>query len=245
MGKTLLESFNRYTDMKVSAIHLKKKNDFIKDLTTFMRLNRNTFDRHFNKNVNTSQNPIYKIDSLIWSTVFFEKVDRYAPIVYLMGEYFLKNHQALKNLTFDDIEKGIFNFDIFRMDFDYKQKILEYNPQLSKEEFEAELDNKNEIKKFFYTYDDPDYVMPIEREKENVIDHRMDNVMRKLDRLGKKFHTMDSYDYFEEKEEKQREKETKEKKYVWRDKKDKDLQMFVRGDEELKEIRKRNHIDEK
>lgn len=219
MKKILLETFNRYIDMKVSGIHLKKKNDFIKDLTTFMRLNRNTFDRHFNLNVKTAHNPIYKIDSLIWSTVFFEKVDRYSPIVYRMGEYLLKNYQAIKKLSLLDIEKGLINFDIFRMDFDYKEQILEVNPQLTKEEFEAELDSPNEIKKFFYTYDDPDYVMPIDAEKENMINHRFDNVLRKIDRVTKKYHTLDSYDYFEDVEASKKDEIEKEKKYVWKKKK--------------------------
>lgn len=239
MKKSLLDTFNRYTDMKVSGIHLKKKNDFVKDLISFMRLNRNTLNRHFNEAVRTSQNPVYKVDSLVWSTVFFEKVDRYAPVIYLMGEYLIKNQQAMKKLSLKDLEKGLMNFDIFRISLDYREKILAVNPQLTQDEFEAELDNDEQVKKFFYTYDDPDYVMPIEVEKENVIDHRMDHLLRKMDRVRKKFKTHDSYDYFEELEEGERERKEREEKYIWRKKRDRDLAMFVSGEEQIREIRRR------
>jgi hypothetical protein len=66
---TLIEqSFAQITNYKVTKIHLKKKNDFIKDLNSFMRLNRNSFEKHFQVNAKTSVNPIYKIDALLWST---------------------------------------------------------------------------------------------------------------------------------------------------------------------------------
>lgn len=51
--KVLLNSFKVETNEMVVHIHLKKKNDFIKDILGFMNLNRNTFDRHFKLNYNT------------------------------------------------------------------------------------------------------------------------------------------------------------------------------------------------
>lgn len=72
---------------RIGKIHLKKKNDFIKDVNHFMVNNRNAFDRHFN--VLYKNDPYEKIDALVWSTIFFEKVERYSEEVYLMSEYLI------------------------------------------------------------------------------------------------------------------------------------------------------------
>ena len=233
MIKHLQTVFDGIMDMRVTGLYLKSKQDFIKDLTAFMRLNRNLFDKHFTKDIKTSKNPIYKIDSLIWSTVLFEKVDRYSPLVYRMGEYLLKNYQFVQKLDFEDLVRCNLEFDIFRMSMDFQQRITEVNPQLTPEEFEAELDSEEPIKKFFYTYDDPDFKMPIDIEKKNVIDHRLDEVVLKFGRILNKYHTHDTYDHFEEVEETERELKKREKKYVWKAKglKDGDIKLLVANDE--------------
>ena len=58
--------FKRFTTEKGNRIHLKKKQDFIRDVNHFMMDNRLAYDSHFNKNRNTSSNPYHKIDALIW-----------------------------------------------------------------------------------------------------------------------------------------------------------------------------------
>ncbi len=52
--------------------------------------NRQVFDRHFNTIY--KDNPYVKLDALVWSTIFFEKVQRYSDEVYIMTEYFYKNY---------------------------------------------------------------------------------------------------------------------------------------------------------
>lgn len=99
MIKCLIQTFDRYTSMKVNDIHLKKKNDFINDLKTFMQLNRNTYDVHFKKNPRTSKDPYFKADALIWSTTYFEKIDRYDDDNYLMAEYLIENFNMFKSTT--------------------------------------------------------------------------------------------------------------------------------------------------
>ena len=143
-------------------------------------MSRNTFDHHFKKNPTTSKNPYYKIDALAWSNIYLEKVDRYSPEVYLMGEYIVKSYNYFKQLSFDDIDKGRFHFDAYRCDLDYYEKIVKINPPLSEEEFEAELDSPSVKKKFFYNYDEEDLEMPIDVEKNNVIDHRFYRIKNKI-----------------------------------------------------------------
>ena len=159
MIRCLNQTFEKYTSMRVNDIHLKKKNDFINDLKTFMRLNRNTYDVHFKKSSRTSKDPYYKADALIWSTVYFEKIDRYDHDNYLMAEYLIENFNMLKGCTLEEIETMTF---VWFSPF-YKKpsptphaEIIAKNPPLTKEEFNAELDSPNPVKKFFYTYKETD-----------------------------------------------------------------------------------------
>jgi len=115
LARLLEESFTQITNIKVTKIHLKKKNDFIKDLNSFMRLNRNSFEKHFQKNPITSVNPVYKIDSLVWSTIFFEKVDRYSDEVYMISEYLLQHYDYIKALSFDDLVDARLAWDAYRV----------------------------------------------------------------------------------------------------------------------------------
>lgn len=77
----------------MNRIHLKKKNDFVKDVNHFMMNIRNFLDDHFNKNEKSKSNPYYQIDSLVWSTIYFEKVPRYSNLVYLTSEYMIKQYE--------------------------------------------------------------------------------------------------------------------------------------------------------
>jgi hypothetical protein len=47
-AKDLEYQFKKYTLEKIGKIHLRKKNDFIKDINHFMISNRLALDRHFN-----------------------------------------------------------------------------------------------------------------------------------------------------------------------------------------------------
>lgn len=49
---------------------------------------RRNFDFHFYINAKSVDNPYYKLDALIWSSVYHEKVPRYSDKVYKMAEYF-------------------------------------------------------------------------------------------------------------------------------------------------------------
>jgi len=49
IAKNLELIYKVYTEQKVFKIHLKKKNEFIKDVNLFMQNNRKAYDTHFNK----------------------------------------------------------------------------------------------------------------------------------------------------------------------------------------------------
>lgn len=52
-----------------------------------MANNRKAYDRHFNELY--KDDPYEKIDALVWSSVYFEKLERYSEDVYLMSEYIM------------------------------------------------------------------------------------------------------------------------------------------------------------
>ena len=76
-------------------MHIRKKNDFIKDAEQYMETSRRYLEYHFNKNPTTIANNYHKIDALVWSVVFFEKVPRYDNKVYLMAEYLKANYDYI------------------------------------------------------------------------------------------------------------------------------------------------------
>ena len=220
--KIITESYSQITNFKVMKIHLKKKNDFIKDLNSFMKQNRNSFERHFELNPKTSVNPYHKIDALVWSAVFFEKVDRYADSVYIVAEYLMQHYDYINTLSYEDIVDGRIAWDAYRVPLDYKTKICKVNPPLSQEDFEAELNSPNENKKFFYTYEDDkeaeQFDMPIDLELNNKINYRVELMKRKLIEVSQKYHSIDTFDYFAEREVREEDRVADEKKYVWKSK---------------------------
>lgn len=114
------EQFKRYTNDSVNKIHLKKKNDFIKDVDHFMMNIRQFLDYHFNRNQATKTNPYLYIDALVWSIAYFEKLPRYDDSIYIFSEYLVKQYEYLETLSFEDILNCNINFDVFRMNYDFK-----------------------------------------------------------------------------------------------------------------------------
>lgn len=237
LRRGLVMLIEEYVNTRSIEVFLKSKNDFIKEIESFLRLNRNTYDYHFKQNPRTMSNNNYKIDALAWSTVFQEKVDRYSPEVFLMGEYMVKTYEYFQNVSYEDIEKGHYNFDVFRCDLDYFEKISKINPPLSEEEFNAELDSPDTIKKFFYNYEDEEYEMPIDVEKKKLINHRYDEMKLRLYKTMKKFESIDTYDYYNDRDEAKEESRRVEEKYVWKQKKDHDFDLFKNMD--MNEIKKK------
>jgi hypothetical protein len=59
---------------------------------------RRNLDFHFFINAKSVDNPYYKLDALVWSSIFHEKVPRYSDKVYKMVEYLMQHYQYLKTL---------------------------------------------------------------------------------------------------------------------------------------------------
>lgn len=113
---------------------------------------RRNYDFHFFINAKSVDNPYYKLDALVWSCIFHEKVPRYSDKVYRMCEYFVQHYNYLKSLSFVDIEQGNIDWCAYRVPFNFKDKVIKVNPPLSEEEFEKEYASPYKVKKFHYNF---------------------------------------------------------------------------------------------
>lgn len=151
-----------------------------------------------------------------FSTVFFEKVPRYSEIVYLVSEYIIKHYEYLATLDFKPFFDGVIDWDVYRIPVNYKDKVQEINPPLTAEELEAEVNSDKKIKKHYYTYDDPDYQLPIHSEMNNVVKRRFDTLNRKVFETIRKYGSLDTYDFYTERAKKEEEEKERKKKYhIW------------------------------
>lgn len=220
MEKCLRHQFELFVAQETTEIHIKKKADFIQNLNYFKDMNQSLFEKHFYSDPKTSMNPYYKLDALVWSSIFFEKVERYSDQVYMVSEYFMQHFKYLHTLTLEDFMNGQIDFDIYRTSLDFKEKIQAYNKPLTEEEFEAELESPNPVKSFHYTFDDPNYEMPLDAEKKRIVDHRFDKLAESVFYNMKKFSNNDNYDFFSDREEREKEGKKTQSKYAWKAKKE-------------------------
>ncbi len=103
----------------------------IEDIENYLFAIRRNFDFHFYINGVTAENPRYKLDALIWSSVFHEKVPRYSDAVYKMSEYFIQHYDYLKTLSYKEIEKGCLDWSAYRVPFNFRDRVVKHNPPLS------------------------------------------------------------------------------------------------------------------
>lgn len=74
----LLKGMGKHTETQVGKIHLRKKNELIRDIEAYLKSGRDYMEHHFNRNPETIKNNYFKLDALVWSIVYFEKVPRYS-----------------------------------------------------------------------------------------------------------------------------------------------------------------------
>lgn len=111
---------------------------------------------HFKVYNSTVENPFYKIDSLVWSQIFREKISRYDDRVYKMSHYLIHHFNKLKTLTFEYFENFELKFDLSCIPLNYKDKILRYNPKLDDDTLLKEKFSNFQYKKYYYDYKSPE-----------------------------------------------------------------------------------------
>jgi hypothetical protein len=152
LREELIESFGKMTSTEMDNVDVMRKAKKIDDIDNYMYAIRRNFDFHFYINGKSVDNPYYKLDALVWSCIFHEKVPRYSEQVYKMSEYFVGHYQYLKSVPFTQIEKGMIDWSAYRVPFNYQNKVIKMNPPLSEEEFEREHESPYKVKKYHYSF---------------------------------------------------------------------------------------------
>lgn len=152
LKEELIESFNKLTNSEMQDVDVLRKQKKIDDIDNYLFAIRRNFDFHFFINAKSVDDPYYKLDALVWSCVYHEKVPRYSEKVYKMAEYFVEHYKYLKTLSFTEVEQCAIDWSAYRVPFNYKNKMLKSNPPLSEEEFEKEFNSPYKVKKYHYNF---------------------------------------------------------------------------------------------
>ena len=213
----LTNILNKYTEENIMRLHINKKNDFILDTKFYLENCQKFLNYHFRGNIKTSNKPIVKIDSLIWTLVFFEKVDRYDERVYLFSGYILEMIKEMEKMTIEDFKSFNLNLNPLIIPIDYKKRIIDANPQLSNEEMAIEKNkDQNNKKKYRYDFEEKmDFKLPEDQIINNAYLNRNLQIVKNIKYNLKKYQTLDSLDYFSQKEENKEKVLAIEKKYIW------------------------------
>jgi len=91
----------------MDTVQVLRKFKKIEDIENYLFAIRRNLDFHFFVNGATTAQPEYKLDALVWTCIFHEKVPRYSERVYKMSQYLLRHYQYLKTLDYTTIEKGL------------------------------------------------------------------------------------------------------------------------------------------
>jgi len=87
LREDLIDAYNKMTNEEMENVDVLRKAKKIEDLDNYMFAIRRNLDFHFYINGKSEENPYFKLDALVWSCVFHEKVPRYSDQVYKMSEY--------------------------------------------------------------------------------------------------------------------------------------------------------------
>ena len=143
---------------EMEDVEVLRKHKKIEELDNYLFAIRQNLDYHFFIHGISSVEPEYKLDALVWSCIFHEKVPRYSETVYKASMYILEHFNYMRTLSFTDIEKGNFTFSASRVPYNCRERFtrMKANKPLSPEEFQKEVDSPYGIKKYHYNYKQPE-----------------------------------------------------------------------------------------
>lgn len=158
LSDELLKGFNQLITSEMDDVQVLRRHKKIEELDNYMYAIRRNLDFHFFVNGITSTVPEYKLDALVWSCIFHEKVPRYSDQVYKMASYLLEHYKYLKTLSYTDLEVAIVDWGAHRIPYNVRERFtrIAANKPLSLEEFEAEYDSPYKVKKYHYNYRHPE-----------------------------------------------------------------------------------------
>jgi hypothetical protein len=125
---------------------------------------KNMFNWHFYIYNPSVENNFFKIDALVWSFIYRERIDRYDDRVYKLSQYLIYHFEKLKEYTLDDLLTCNIKWDLYSsIPYNYKDKIEKYNPKLDRGSMFLERYSDYQYKLYSYNYKTPK-----EREEEHL-----------------------------------------------------------------------------
>lgn len=115
LREELIDNFNAMINNEMEGVDVLRRHKKIEDIDNYLFAIRRNLDFHFFINGCSVDDPAYKLDALVWTSIFHEKVPRYSNKVYRMSAYLLEHYHYLKTLSFSDIEKGNINWGAWRI----------------------------------------------------------------------------------------------------------------------------------
>lgn len=79
----------------MDTVEVLKRYKKVEQIDNYLQAIRNNLDFHFHINGVSVTQPEFKLDALVWTCIFHEKVPRYSDVVYRMACYLLEHHRYL------------------------------------------------------------------------------------------------------------------------------------------------------
>lgn len=78
LGEELLDCFNDMISKEFDEVQVLRRAKKLEDIDNYLYAIRRNLDFHFFINGATASQPEYKLDALVWTCIFHEKVPRYS-----------------------------------------------------------------------------------------------------------------------------------------------------------------------
>lgn len=133
--------------------------DTLRRISKFNKIEENAEEQkqklhwHFNIYDCTVEDNYYKIDALVWTYIFREKIDRYDDRIYKMSHYLVYHFNKFKDLSYEDLKNMNFEFDLENsIPINYKDSIEAINKRISDEQLFLENYHNFTYRSYVYSY---------------------------------------------------------------------------------------------
>lgn len=155
------------SDLVNNIIKFNKKicNTYFQDVDTLRKISKFSFIEenaeeqkkklhwHFFIYNPTVENNFFKIDALVWTYIFREKIYRYDDRVYKMSNYIVYHFNKFKELNYNDFKNLQFEFNLDEaIPVNYRDVVKKYNPPLTQEQYFIENYNNFAYRTYVYSY---------------------------------------------------------------------------------------------
>ncbi len=133
--------------------------DTLRRISKFSKIEENAeeqkkkFHWHFYIYDATVENNFFKLDALVWTYIFREKIPRYDNRIYKMSHYIIHHFKKFRELDYYDFKNLNFTLDLENsIPINYKDIVQRYNPPLKENQLFLENYNNFQYRSYVYSY---------------------------------------------------------------------------------------------